>query len=586
MTPEKFMKFYHGANEIIESNFSFFQADRQSLDPSIRIMDGGVRPSEDQISVRNEHITSSDVQLLPNGDTPVKTTSKDEGLHSLHRVYHRNAKLEERGTDDLHSLHRVYSKKSIARSQTSLDIHSLHRMNSFVKDTSPNDTVYSISRDIFSLHQTLRFNPEMAISNFNIKFSGDRTRYQPGEEICGDVVMDVWATVAVRYVEFVLQGKGTLRKFEKTSFSRQPRHELYLDKQSMLMKPTESGYVVLTPGHYISTFSYRLPLDLPSNVKQTDMGKGHVFDVTYSARAHVCDSVRAKHKTTVIRVVKGTKRPFVITPTLDWQSLPGALEPIIHAEQLLLACTPCFNEPTSVMLYIDRGVYPIGDQIKCSLEIYTKNVQRIKEVYAELTQHVIFRTDKIKKHEKVILKALNSKSMSPHEKGKVYQGIFILTVPNIVPSNMPHCRLMDITYNICVTVKFRHFGGVLKTRIPVVIAPASEAERQIEHPTIPIMSKPIRQFPYFSDSPSNSAGSLDFDGKDKERMIRRHEKVQSEYQTCFVCCCCECCLSCLKFGILASEWGQAGPRLNIKTVFPTFGDSHVKDKTVAKPSYF
>ena len=28
-----------------------------------------------------------------------------------------------------------------------------------------------------------------------------------------------------------------------------------------------------------------------------------------------------------------------------------------------------------------------------------------------------------------------------------------------------------------------------------------------------------------------------------------------------------------------------GPRLNIKTVFPRYGDSHVKDKTVVRPSY-
>ena len=28
-----------------------------------------------------------------------------------------------------------------------------------------------------------------------------------------------------------------------------------------------------------------------------------------------------------------------------------------------------------------------------------------------------------------------------------------------------------------------------------------------------------------------------------------------------------------------------GPRLNIKTIFPRYGDSHVKDKTVVRPSY-
>ena len=30
---------------------------------------------------------------------------------------------------------------------------------------------------------------------------------------------------------------------------------------------------------------------------------------------------------------------------------------------------------------------------------------------------------------------------------------------------------------------------------------------------------------------------------------------------------------------------QTGTRLNIKTVFPRYGYSHVKDKTVARPSY-
>ena len=30
---------------------------------------------------------------------------------------------------------------------------------------------------------------------------------------------------------------------------------------------------------------------------------------------------------------------------------------------------------------------------------------------------------------------------------------------------------------------------------------------------------------------------------------------------------------------------QSGPRLNIKTIFPRYGDSHVWDKTVERPSY-
>ena len=40
---------------------------------------------------------------------------------------------------------------------------------------------------------------------------------------------------------------------------------------------------------------------------------------------------------------------------------------------------------------------------------------------------------------------------------------------------------------------------------------------------------------------------------------------------------------------MISSWGWGGywpgGCLNIKTVFPGYGDSHVKDKTVARPSY-
>ena len=32
------------------------------------------------------------------------------------------------------------------------------------------------------------------------------------------------------------------------------------------------------------------------------------------------------------------------------------------------------------------------------------------------------------------------------------------------------------------------------------------------------------------------------------------------------------------------NWNRSDRRLNINTVFPRYGDSHVKDKTVARPS--
>ena len=38
-------------------------------------------------------------------------------------------------------------------------------------------------------------------------------------------------------------------------------------------------------------------------------------------------------------------------------------------------------------------------------------------------------------------------------------------------------------------------------------------------------------------------------------------------------------------GCWCNDSRESGPHLNIKTVFPRYGYSHVKDKTVARPSY-
>ena len=56
-------------------------------------------------------------------------------------------------------------------------------------------------------------NIDMAISNFHIEFDRKR-QFTPGDEISGNVVMDVWSPVEVQHVEFVIQGRGTIRVFK------------------------------------------------------------------------------------------------------------------------------------------------------------------------------------------------------------------------------------------------------------------------------------------------------------------------------------------------------------------------------------
>ncbi len=410
-------------------------------------------------------------------------------------------------------------------------------------------------------------NVEMAISNFHVEFDNESGRFKPGDELCGKVIMDIWASIEVRFVEFVIQGKGTLRVFKDTStFIERPKHEIYVDKKIILIGP-QHGYTTtqLDPGRYVSDFSYLLPEDIPPTVHQFDLGNGYIFDISYCVAAHVCDNVRSKYLHNagqLVRIIKATKQIFNITPQHDWQSIPGALEPVIHAEQLLLFCSPMNSDPTSVFLNMDRGVYPIGDTINLHIEVVMKKLGRIKEVRAELEQQMLFSGDLIQKWRRVLIKAFDDRrqhKISQRPGGNCIQrSSFSMPVPpNLVPSFLPHCHLLGITYSMKVTIRFRSLGGKLVIRLPIVVAPASEPERNIDNPLMPVFNKPIMQFPYFSKSPyvngkdtstasdSDSLGTRSTDYKHNPEI--KHDRVATKYKTCMNCC--SCCLGCLGFGI-------------------------------------
>ena len=201
--------------------------------------------------------------------------------------------------------------------------------------------------------------------------------------------MDVWSNLQIKFVEFIIQGKGTVRVFKGSStFLEKPRNEVYLDKKIILIGPKNGSLrgVTLTPGRYVSSFSYRLPENLPPTVHQFDVGHGYVFDISYEVQAHVCDKMRSKHlpggaTIKMVRVAKATKRKFIMTALKDWQNIPGAMDPIMHREKLQLFMSQSSKEPTSVLYNLNRAVYPIGDSIKLDIEVFhPKKKGKVKNV--------------------------------------------------------------------------------------------------------------------------------------------------------------------------------------------------------------
>ena len=86
---------------------------------------------------------------------------------------------------------------------------------------------------------------------------------------------------------------------------------------------------------------------------------------------------------------------------------------------------------------------------------------------------------------------------------------FSMPLPySLIPSLVPSCRLLQVTYHIKVTIKLRGWGGKVLMDIPIEVAPPSGGldSRDTDKPTVfPVFNKPIMQFPYFSKSPLDGA---------------------------------------------------------------------------------
>ena len=404
----------------------------------------------------------------------------------------------------------------------------------------------------------------MAISNFHISFDSSSSSFKPGDDLKGKVIMDVWATIDIKFVEFVISGKGTLRMFKGPStFIERPRSEVYVDKKILLIGPSNGKGVTLHPGRYVTSFQYTLPEKLPPSVHQVDLGNGSVFDISYSVQAHVCDRIKG-HVTSpagakVVKILKATKRRFTVLPTQTWQTIPGALDPIVHAEQVLLFHGAGKKTPTSVVLSVNRGVHPVGDKVQVNIEVISSKRDRVQDIGAELEQELLFDTDLINKFRRVLIKAVDETQKSQlRGKTRTVTSSFTLPLPaNIVPSYIPHCRMIKLKYTLKVTVKFKNLGGKLIIGLPIVVAQASPSTQHDGE--LPLFNKPIMQFPYFSKSPNGYANSFTASEQSSRDTLHKKEQrtksiksanVTTKYKTIFNCC--GCCLLCLGFGILES----------------------------------
>lgn len=131
--------------------------------------------------------------------------------------------------------------------------------------------------------RTILERKEDAIAFFDIETKqSPYYQYRPGEDISGAVHMDVRSSIEIKFVELLIVGQGTLSVHKPKANEPTVLQETYLYKSAFTIGTGDATWSsVLTPGHYMSQFRFRLPKDLPSSIRHGDHSSGFTLDISY-----------------------------------------------------------------------------------------------------------------------------------------------------------------------------------------------------------------------------------------------------------------------------------------------------------------
>lgn len=360
-------------------------------------------------------------------------------------------------------------------------------------------------------------------------------RYGPGEEISGKVVYDVSRNLEIRFIEFQIVGHCSVTTINNMTKKGKTKIDKFLCKRKYMVGTPDGRWTsLITPGHYVSNFRFKLPQGIPSTIQYEDNKHGFGAEINYILKVRVCDDVgassaRSNHSlNNMVKVLLTRKLSFTVRRAFDIHSIPLGLMPILHTEDVQLSC----SDIAIIEMSLDRTCFLAGDNIRIHLETQSKYARKIKNISCELQQRVTVLANKLK----ATFTIINVQDKHPqgvksrHSKQKVMcYDINMPTQMSLLPSILPGCRTLHVAYSIIVNIKFKSCSGKLTMEIPIGIGPCTDPSNLEKINSVPHFNRPVR-FPHFNrngDSRSSIAG---------EEGPHVHSKFSHEGCSGLLCC--------------------------------------------------
>ncbi|XP_060076173.1 uncharacterized protein LOC132555830 [Ylistrum balloti] len=350
---------------------------------------------------------------------------------------------------------------------------------------------------------------EYYVTQFDIEFDKhERHRFLPGEELTGKIIFDISNEMDIRFIELLIIGQTTATLTQQESGVSTTKRDVFLSKRSYIIGTPDGRWTsLITPGHYVSNFRLQLPEAIPTSTTYQDKINGFNLETTYLVKARICDDVgassaRSTHSmNNFVKVLVSRKQTFQVKRPFDIHSVPMAMTPVSHVEDVPITCSVFrVREPANIHMSLDRSCFLAGDDIKIHLEMENRYANRIKKISCVLRQAVSVKGVRSKAQfniANVEEKYPEGTITKTNKRNIIFYEIHLPTHTNFLPSVMPGCRLVTITYSLLMTVKFTTCGGKLTLDVPINLGPCTDPVHLDKTNSVPLFNRPLR-FPYFS----------------------------------------------------------------------------------------
>ncbi|XP_076477285.1 arrestin domain-containing protein 2-like [Bombus vancouverensis nearcticus] len=296
-----------------------------------------------------------------------------------------------------------------------------------------------------------------SLRQFCIVFNKTSATYEPGEIVTGRIIIN---TTKEKYVEglyFTVSGSAFVHWLENDavddirSHSYASREEYFNFKHNILGIPTCQAGHKIPYGHTEYSFSFRLPGDIPCSFEH-DTGY-----VRYTMKVVLERAFKFDHE---------YKAAFSVVSRLDLNLYRERCFSI-HDET---------NKNFNCMCWIGQGLISLQIMVPCTGyvpgQIITTTIHYtstpnipIRKLSTKLLRIARFHTaNNTMVHKKVLKKTRHSPPFPIH--GRIASEIL---VPPIAPSDLQYCGIIDLEYEVVVTVHVSGPYSKMRRHYPVLI---------------------------------------------------------------------------------------------------------------------